>query len=137
MKESDACHRAEARFASEVFQYVEAIHLGEIQAEEEQIGRALPAEKAQRLQRIAETGDLVALASEDDLEDLARGRRGVQHHDPQLPCHTRSSFLHRACLYSAAIPFSTVSVACLPHALPISVHRTLAPAHDALTTSGQ
>jgi hypothetical protein len=44
-----------------------------IQAEEEQVGRALPTEKAQCCQRIIETGDLVALTTEDDLEDLVRG----------------------------------------------------------------
>src|SRR2546426_4566396 len=74
MKKGDESHRAETRLASQAPQHLEAIHLGEIQAEEEQVGRALPAEKAQRRQRIIETRDLMALATEDDLEDLARGR---------------------------------------------------------------
>jgi len=67
----------ETRFASQVLQHVEAIHLGLGHAEEEQIGGAMPGEQAQRLQRVIETDDLVALAMEDDLEDLARCRRGV------------------------------------------------------------
>ena len=74
MKEGDASHRAETRLSSQALQYLEAIHPREIEAQEEQVGRALPAEEAQRRERISETGDLVALAAQDDLEDLARRR---------------------------------------------------------------
>jgi len=74
IKEGDESHRAETRLASQALEYLEAIHLREIQAEEEQVGRALSTEKAQRRQRIIEARDLMALATEDDLEDLARGR---------------------------------------------------------------
>ena len=139
VQEGDGSHRVEARFASQVLQHVETVHLGEVQAEQEQVGGAMPGEKAQRLQRIIEAGDLVALAVEDDLEDLARGRRGVQHDDPQLPCHVRSSLLLCRCPVCAQPPFpiSTASIACLPHALLMSVHRAHAPAHDSLTAFGQ
>ena len=37
-KEGDQSHRAETRLASQALEYLEAIHLREIQAEEEQVG---------------------------------------------------------------------------------------------------
>ena len=76
--------------AFQVLEYVEAIHLREVYAEKEQVGRSMAGEKAQSLKRIIETDDLVALAPEDDLEDLARCRRDVQNYDPQLPFHILS-----------------------------------------------
>jgi len=85
-------------------------------------------EREQRRERIIEAGHLVALTVEDDLEDLARRRRGVQHDDSQLPCHVRCSLLLR-CLVPVCVqpPFqvSTSSIACLPHALLMSIHDSL------------
>src|SRR5437660_11140820 len=81
----------------------------------------------------------MALAMEDDLEDLARGRRGVQYHDPQLSLHARASFM--LCFAPACtlppVPVPTVSVACLPHVLLMSVHRAHTPVHDSLTAYGK
>src|SRR5215471_3656332 len=74
----------------------------------------------------------MALAPEDDLEDLARGRRGVQHHDPQLPLHARPSC--SALFLPPPFPVSTATIACLPHMLLMSVHQMHAPVHDSLTT---
>ena len=66
-QEGDGNQRVETWFASQVLQHVEAIHPGKVHAEEEEVGRAMPGEKAQRLHRIIGTGDLMAPAPEDDL----------------------------------------------------------------------
>src|SRR5258708_9539552 len=79
----------------------------------------MPGESAQRLERIIEAGHQVALTVEDDLQDLACCRRGVQHDGSQLPCHARFSFLHRACLCSAAVrdlrSEHSMPPSCAPH----------------------
>lgn len=73
VQQGDGRHRAEARLAPQVLQHGEAVHPGEVQAEEEQVGRTLPRQETQSLQRLVETGDPVPLAPQDDLQDLARG----------------------------------------------------------------
>jgi len=70
-EEGDGNHRAETRFAFQVLEYIEAIQLREVYTEKKQVGRSMAGEKAQSVKRITETDDLVALAPEDDLEDLA------------------------------------------------------------------
>ena len=93
----------------------------------------MPGESAQRLKRIIETGDLVALAVEDDLEDLARRWRDVQHDDPQLPCHVRCSLLLRARLGWAAIADlhseHNMPSSCAPHARSPDARDFSRPAH--------
>src|SRR2546421_897105 len=82
-EEGDGNHRAETRFAFQVLEYLEAIHLRQVHAEKEQVGGSTAREKAQSSERLIETDDLVPLAPQDHLEDLARRRGGVQHHDLQ------------------------------------------------------
>ena len=85
-------------------------------------------ERTQRLERIIEAGHQVTLALEDDLEDLARGLRAVQHDDSQLPCHVYSSLLHPSLVPECVQPpfqVSTASLACLPHALLVYIHDSL------------
>ncbi len=99
-EEGDGNHCVESRLAFQVLQHIEAVHSGEIEAEKEQVGWSAPEEEPQHLHGGIEADDLVTLTTQDDLEDLARGRRCVQHDDPQLPLHARPSLLLHASPHS-------------------------------------
>ena len=74
LQENDGHCLAQARFALYILQHRKPVHPGQVETQKEQVGGAVPGEKAQRLQRIAEADDAVPLAPQDHHEDRARSR---------------------------------------------------------------
>ncbi len=88
-KESDGHYGPVARLAFEILQHAVAIYTGQTQTNKHEVGKLLTVLRkvVQCLAWVLETDDLVALAVQDDLDDLPRRQGCIEYQNDLILSH--------------------------------------------------